>query len=476
MNGQFSHTDYDVCIVGAGIAGTVMAILLGRQGKKVLIVEKTFSDQDRIVGELLQPGGVALLEKMGLGDALNEVEAQTIVGYGIFFGEERFHLPYLSNEEHITNGRGFRYEKLLEALRNTASKMDTVTVKEGIVTSICENPSHSLVTGIRYIQKESGVEISVSAPLTIMSDGCFSSFRKGYVYSKPELNGFFIGLVLEGCKLPFPNYGHVILAEKSPFLAYPVGRGQIRMLIDYPFLKAPRPGKALDEYLTTEIGPQVPKELRAGYFKALEEGQFKVMPNQLLASAPKPEKGIAILGDALNMRHPLTGGGMTVALNDVDMLAKKLSSVASFTNFESVAAKIHEHYAERTSRTATINILADALYQVFSHPELKVACFDYLKRGKNYFGGPISLLSGISTDRNLLLRHFFAVAQFGAMQAMKQDIFPDNVRKAYRMIQTASNIITPLLDNENPGMVVRTVLKGSKFIFPEPKEQAQVHS
>lgn len=32
-----------------------------------------------------------------------------------------------------------------------------------------------------------------------------------------------------------------------------------------------------------------------------------------------------ILGDALNMRHPLTGGGMIVALNDVYIIRELLS-------------------------------------------------------------------------------------------------------------------------------------------------------
>lgn len=30
-----------------------------------------------------------------------------------------------------------------------------------------------------------------------------------------------------------------------------------------------------------------------------------------------PVPGVLLLGDAYNMRHPLTGGGMSVALNDV---------------------------------------------------------------------------------------------------------------------------------------------------------------
>jgi squalene monooxygenase len=32
------------------------------------------------------------------------------------------------------------------------------------------------------------------------------------------------------------------------------------------------------------------------------------------------QDGVVVLGDALNMRHPLTGGGMTVTLRDVNSI------------------------------------------------------------------------------------------------------------------------------------------------------------
>jgi squalene monooxygenase len=37
--------------------------------------------------------------------------------------------------------------------------------------------------------------------------------------------------------------------------------------------------------------------------------------------------GAILLGDAFNMRHPLTGGGMTVVLNDVILLREMLKDI-----------------------------------------------------------------------------------------------------------------------------------------------------
>ena len=37
------------------------------------------------------------------------------------------------------------------------------------------------------------------------------------------------------------------------------------------------------------------------------------------------KEGVMLVGDSYNMRHPLTGGGMTVALHDVVILTRLLS-------------------------------------------------------------------------------------------------------------------------------------------------------
>lgn len=60
------HHEADVVIVGAGIAGCALAVALGKQGRSVILLEKSLRQPDRIVGELLQPGGVAALEKLGI--------------------------------------------------------------------------------------------------------------------------------------------------------------------------------------------------------------------------------------------------------------------------------------------------------------------------------------------------------------------------------------------------------------------------
>ena len=60
------HHEADIVIIGAGIAGCALAVAFGNQGRSVILLERSLKEPDRIVGELLQPGGVAALEKLGL--------------------------------------------------------------------------------------------------------------------------------------------------------------------------------------------------------------------------------------------------------------------------------------------------------------------------------------------------------------------------------------------------------------------------
>lgn len=76
--------------------------------------------------------------------------------------------------------------------------------------------------------------------------------------------------------------------------------------------------------------------------------------------------GLATVGDIWNMRHPLTGGGMTVAFNDVVLVRDALQDVSDLSDRKKVLSILHNKYVVgRRPFASTINILAGALYNVF---------------------------------------------------------------------------------------------------------------
>ena len=63
---RMSDNNYDVAIIGSGILGSAMAHTLARQNRKVVVIERDLSQPNRIVGELLQPGGRIALNNLGM--------------------------------------------------------------------------------------------------------------------------------------------------------------------------------------------------------------------------------------------------------------------------------------------------------------------------------------------------------------------------------------------------------------------------
>ena len=64
------------------------------------------------------------------------------------------------------------------------------------------------------------------------------------------------------------------------------------------------------------------------------------------------------------MRHPLTGGGMTVALSDAQLLCDMLRPLPDFSDALATARTTAAFYTRRKPLSATINTLANALYRV----------------------------------------------------------------------------------------------------------------
>jgi squalene monooxygenase len=175
--------------------------------------------------------------------------------------------------------------------------------------------------------------------------------------------------VLKDAKLPAPNHGHVVLGNNAPVLLYQISTHDTRILVDVPG-KLPSVGTGqLHEYLRKNVLPDLPVSLQKPFGTALDSSErLKSMPNSFLPPSTNDTEGIILLGDAMNMRHPLTGGGMTVGFNDVILISKLLSPeiVPSFDDTRTVIKQMKTFHWQRKHLSSVINILAQALYSLFA--------------------------------------------------------------------------------------------------------------
>ncbi|CAN0917730.1 Squalene monooxygenase SE1, partial [Linum grandiflorum] len=413
----------DVIVVGAGVAGAALAHTLGKDGRRVVVIERDLTEPDRIVGELLQPGGYLKLIELGLQGFQEDVA-----------------------------GRSFHNGRFIQRMREKAATLPNVRLQQGTVTSLLEE--NGVIKGVQYKTKD-GLELKAYAPLTVVCDGCFSNLRRNLCTSKVDVPSCFVGLILENCQLPFANHGHVILADPSPILFYPISSTEIRCLVDMPGQKVPSIGNGeMAKYLKNAVAPQVPPELRDAFISAVDKGNIRTMPNRSMPANPQPTPGALLMGDAFNMRHPLTGGGMTVALSDIVVLRDLLKPLRDYHDAASLTQYLESFYTLRKPVASTINTLAGALYKVFSaspdeaRKEMREACFDYLSLGGVCSSGPVALLSGLNPRPLSLVLHFFAVAIYGVGRLLLPFPSPKGFWIGARLITSASGIIFPIIKAE----------------------------
>lgn len=184
----------------------------------------------------------------------------------------------------------------------------------------------------------------------------------------PITRSYFVGLELENCDLPAPHHGHVLLPSSAPstspdssqdpsaptigpILLYALSPTTTRMLIDISSSKTPT-----KPYLRKHITSLLPSSVQPSFLEAVSEDnpqKVKSMPNSFLPPSvqgqSRSKEGVLLAGDAMNMRHPLTGGGMSVAFNDAVLLTELLGGPGPIpTTFDEkkLSGNDHLHSAE----------------------------------------------------------------------------------------------------------------------------------
>ncbi len=432
-----THHEADVVVVGAGIFGCAAAYALAEQGRSVLLLERRMEEPDRIVGELLQPGGIQALKKLGLGHCVEDIDSISCRGYNVIYQGTDVLIPYPTMDEdggvpHQWSGagkegkreigKGFHHGRFIMQLRAACLAHANITVRETEVVKTVRGEHSDHILGVETSTMDRTTRVKTPdfffAPLTIIADGYDSKFRKEVTSTKPVARSKFYALELRDADLPAPGYGHVIIGDAYPILLYQIGTHETRALFDVPHdipEAAPAAG-GVRNYLTHHAIPALPARVQPAARAALADGKLRSMPNSWLPPTPQTPRGMVVLGDAINMRHPLTGAGMTVAFNDAVLLAELLhpARVPSLADERAVQAALRTLYWRRKNYTAILNVLAQALYALFAaanDPQLhalRMGCFEYFRRGIT--DGPCGMLGGIIHRPVVLAYHFFSVA------------------------------------------------------------------
>ncbi|KAL2752004.1 hypothetical protein ACRALDRAFT_1037401 [Sodiomyces alcalophilus JCM 7366] len=462
---------HDVLIIGAGVAGCGVAQAFAKQGRRILVVERSLKEPDRIVGELLQPGGMDALARLGLSECVQDIGATPVEGYHLYWkGEEEATFWFCppsdsapsgsrscgADEAETPSGRSFHHGKFVGKLRRRIAREENITLVEATALEILREARTGAVIGAKCSTGRDGDTINYLAHLTILADGSGSNFRSQFTACRPQAQSRFWGLELLDADLPFHNYAYGVIGSGPPMLMYQISPRETRILIDIPNTVYAEIGgsRGVPAYIRDRVAASVPDSVKPSLRDAVDRGRLRSMPNAWVPSTQNRTPGLVVLGDAANMRHPLTGGGMTVALKDAILLSRLLdpAEIPSLEDSGAVLRRMSTFHWRRKMHAASLNILAQALYLLFvteGNPRLQImqtGFVRYIQAGKENFAEPVAIMGGIVENPLRLFYQFVRIAVYSVQIHLRQAGllgFPRALAQSFLVFVRAVGIILP---------------------------------
>jgi 2-polyprenyl-6-methoxyphenol hydroxylase-like FAD-dependent oxidoreductase len=317
-----TRQSYDVIVVGARCAGSPTAMLLARNGYKVLLVDKATFPSDTISTHLIHPPGVTALRRWGLLDRVVATGCPPIDTYAFDFGPFTISGSPGTPESPVSYGP--RRTVLDKLLLDAAAEAGAEVREDFLVEDLLQEDGK--VAGIRGRGKgiQSGTE---RARVVVGADGRHSLVAKAVKpeqYSeKPQLLAayytYWSGLPMNGRFEAFDR-------DRCSFAAWPTNDDLTLVIAGWPYSKFEENKKDVEGsyHRVIDQAPAFAERLRS----ARREERF--VGTAVPGYFRKPYgPGWALVGDAGYNKDYITAMGMTDAFLQAEQCANALHE--SFT-------------------------------------------------------------------------------------------------------------------------------------------------
>jgi menaquinone-9 beta-reductase len=346
-------TDYDLLIIGGGLAGAALGRSMALAGFQVLIIEKEMKFRDRVRGEVLLPWGSVEALELGIYDTLLETCASEAAREHFFYsGKVSEPRDFRTSTPKGTCALSFCHQEMQEILLDRAMQSGAEVWRGAALMALL--PGTTSEASIEF-----GGEVRrVRARLVVGADGRESQLATllEFERNKDALELLTGGLQLAGdLEIEHALYFflHAVTGRGSIFIKNKPGNFRVYLLHHKDAL--PRRLSGERDFSTVmqhfhQIG--IPEAWMAnltphGIF-ATFDGAHRWITN--------PTRGNCVLiGDAAAASDPVWGNGLSRTLRDVRLLRDHLLGSKNWSKEVEAYAADHDDFFQRLRRAERFN-------------------------------------------------------------------------------------------------------------------------
>ncbi len=353
---------WDLVIIGGGGGGLLLSLLLGRKGFRVAILEKHAKPVSLPRGEIIQPGGLKILDENGL---LKKLLPRDI---------------HQNRQVHFSQSNGtplstIDYQRLPPPYSYSLLLLPEV-ISELLLQEIDACPNISIFWGASFqspiLEGEfiigveanyNGVTERFCAPVAIGADGAGSPFRSALPISSrlyPYRDGYLTALVPRPDG--FLNESRYVLGRQKILGLFPVSSQMLYLfyMIQKDHLTKIRTGSlASFKKELCLMNPAILALLEKPLLKIQSWDELSFMPCFRVTCDRWVTNGAALIGDAAHAMNPHVAQGRNSAMEDAMALATVLE--ACFAKGDFSQKTLSEYEAARRPAVEILQRFGDEM-------------------------------------------------------------------------------------------------------------------
>lgn len=391
--------DYDVLIIGGGLAGGSLALALAGSPLKVAVVEGSTESERQAA-----PAGARAL-------ALARGTARILETLGVWAAVEPKATPILNI--HVSDRGHFGKARLSAEREGVAALGYVVTARdvEDAVAGALHSGTVELIQPARLIGLRAGPDsvhvslkrgeetLMLSARLVVGADGSDSTVRR--LLEIPQIVREYgqTALVFEvATELDHRNVAYERFTVSGPLAVLPLGRRCCSVV----WTLAPSDAEELCAVPEAEFLARLQHAF--GYWLGAlgPVGPRQTFPLKLIRAGRMADDRVVLIGNAMHQLHPVAGQGFNLGLRDAAQLAERLIVKQGFGEDIGAPAFLHSYAEARQSDLRSTVAFTDSLIRLFSNDFLPLA----LVRNIGLFA-----LDCLPPAKHLLARHAMGLAE-----------------------------------------------------------------